>query len=209
MKKLTFSQPHFRPDNNKQLLFKGVVHKISLLLLRSFVFFIISLSNVYAEAEWDINTSKTISYANVSGHVTHGDELNFLISKKYDCNKLWNTFTVYTYEKPGDINQLVDKNIPITINGKELTANVRSVRPFLMGYSVYFSLGLFPVEQYVDLLQKLYDQDKKFEITIVDGINFKASKYFDLPINSWNLNKLKPSITQAKKMCKDLSNLDS
>jgi hypothetical protein len=103
----------------------------------------------------------------------------------------------------------VDKNIPITINGKELTANVRSVRPFLMGYSVYFSLGLFPVEQYVDLLQKLYDQDKKFEITIVDGINFKASKYFDLPINSWNLNKLKPSITQARKMCKDLSNLDS
>jgi len=122
---------------------------------------------------------------------------------------LWNTFTVYTYEKPGDINQLVDKNIPITINGKELTANVRSVRPFLMGYSVYFSLGLFPVEPYVDLLQKLYDQDKKFEITIVDGINFKASKYFDLPINSWNLNKLKPSITQARKMCKDLSNLDS
>ena len=51
------------------------MHKISLLLLRSFVFFVISLSNVYAEAEWDINTSKTISYANVSGHVTHGDEL--------------------------------------------------------------------------------------------------------------------------------------
>ena len=185
------------------------MHKISLLLLRSFVFFIISLSNVYAEAEWDINTSKTISYANVSGHVTHGDELNFLISKKYDCNKLWNTFTVYTYKKAGDINQLVDTNIPITINGKELTANVRSVRPFLMGYSVYFSLGLFPVEPYVDLLQKLYEQDKKFEITIVDGINFKASKYFDLPTNSWELNKLKPSITQARKMCKDLSNLDS
>jgi len=52
------------------------------LLLRSFVFFIISLSNVYAEAEWDINKSKTISYANVSGHVTHGDELNFLNFKK-------------------------------------------------------------------------------------------------------------------------------
>ena len=185
------------------------MHKISLLLLRSFVFFIISLSNVYAEAEWDINKSKTISYANVSGHVTHGDELNFLISSKYDCNKLWNTFTVYTYEKPGDINQLVDKNIPITINGKELTANVKSVRPFLMGYNVHFSLGLFPAKQYVDLLQKLYDQDKKFEITIVDGINFKASKYFDLPTNSWELNKLKPSITQARKMCKDLSNLDS
>ena len=53
------------------------------------------------------------------------------------------------------------------------------------------------------------EKDEKFEITIVDGINFKASKYFDLPINSWNLNKLKPSISQARKMCKDLSNLDS
>jgi hypothetical protein len=66
------------------------------------------------------------------------------------------------------------------------------------------------VPQCILLLKKQLNKiDKKFEITIVDGINFKASKYFDLPTNSWELKKLKPSITQARKMCKDLSNLDS
>ena len=185
------------------------MHSVSLLLLRTFVFFVISLSNVYAEAEWNISRHETVSYARVSGEVTHGDNLNFFILGSSDCTKLWNTFTVYTYEKPGDIKQLIDKHIPILINDKELTATVESVSPFLMGYRVHFSLGFFPVESYITSLQKLYERDNKFEVTIVDGINFKASKYFDLPRNSWELNKLLPNINQAKKICKNLGNLKS
>ena len=28
---------------------------------------------------------------------------------------------------------------------------------------------------------------KKFEIEIIDGIDFKVKKYFDIPINNWKL----------------------
>ena len=57
---------------------------------------------------------KSLVYARVSGEVTHGDSLIFLFTVNDDCDKsLWNNFTFYTYEKPGDIKQLIDKNIPI------------------------------------------------------------------------------------------------
>ena len=54
---------------------------------------------------------------------------------------VYNNFTFYTYEKPADIYQLEGKNIPIKINGEELTAQVSSISPFLMGFRVSFSLG--------------------------------------------------------------------
>ena len=87
-----------------------------------------------AEEEWTIDQFNSLAYARVSGEVTHGDSLNFFISSEDDCTKVYNNFTFYTYEKPGDIKQLIDKNIPIKINGVDVTANVISVSPFLMGY---------------------------------------------------------------------------
>lgn len=171
--------------------------------------FIISLSNANAEEEWIIDRFKDLSYARVSGEITHGDSLNFFISTEDDCAKVYNNFTFYTYEKPGDINQLMDKNIPIKINGKELTANVISVSPFLMGYRVSFSLGKFPVKEYIYFLNEFYYEFQKFEIEIVDGIDFKVDKYFDIPVNSWKLDKLVPSVLEANKICKDIKNLDS
>ena len=68
-------------------------------------------SYVKAEEEWTIDKFGTLSYARVSGEVTHGDNLNFWISAEDNCTKVYNTFTVYTYEKPGDIKQLLNKNI--------------------------------------------------------------------------------------------------
>ena len=39
----------------------------------------------------------------------------------------------FTHENPGDIKQLLDKHIPIKINGEDFTAEVDDVSPFLMG----------------------------------------------------------------------------
>ena len=47
--------------------------------------------------------------------------------------------------------------------------------------------------------------EKRFEIEIIDGIDFKASKYFDIRNNSWKLDKLVPSVLEANKLCKQLS----
>ena len=159
--------------------------------------------------EWTIDQFNSLAYARVSGEITHGDSLNFFISSEDDCTKVYNNFTFYTYEKPGDIKQLIDKNIPIKINGVDVTANVISVSPFLMGYRVSFSLGTFPIKEYMHFLKEFYDEFQKYEIEIVDGVDFKAAKYFDITTNNWKLDKLVPSVLEANKLCKTLNDLDS
>ena len=126
-----------------------------------------------------------------------------------DCEKVYNTFTVYTYEKPGDIKQLLNKNIPIKLNGTDLTASVQDIAPFLMGYRVSFNLGTFPIKEYMHFLKEFYDEFQKYEIEIVDGVDFKAAKYFDITTNNWKLDKLVPSVLEANKLCKTLNDLDS
>ena len=162
-----------------------------------------------AEEEWTIDQFNSLAYARVSGEVTHGDSLNFFISTESNCTKVYNNFTFYTYEKPADIYQLEGKNIPIKINGEELTAQVRSISPFLMGFRVSFSLGTYPLKEYIYRLNNFYQKENKYEIEIVDGIDFKAAKYFDVPNNNWKLDKLVPSVLEARKLCKTIDQVGS
>ncbi|MBL6758844.1 MAG: hypothetical protein ISQ17_03745, partial [Pelagibacteraceae bacterium] len=137
--------------------------------------FLLVIAYQAQSTEWTIDRYETLSYARVSGEVTHGDNLNFFIRAEDNCEKVYNTFTVYTYEKPGDIKQLLNKNIPIKLNGAEITASVQDISPFLMGYRVHLSLGSYPIKEYVYFLKEFYDEFQKYEIEIVDGLNFTAS----------------------------------
>ena len=178
--------------------------------LHLFLFLLVIAYQAQAEEEeWTIDRYETLSFARVSGEVTHGDNLNFWIRTQDNCEKVYNTFTVYTYEKPGDIKQLLNKNIPIKLNGADITASVQDIAPFLMGYRVHLSLGSYPVKEYVYFLKEFYDEFQKYEIEIVDGIDFKATKYFDITTNNWKLDKLVPSVLAASKLCKTISDLDS
>ena len=172
--------------------------------LHLFLFLLVIVYQAQA-SEWTINKHKTLSYARVSGEVTHGDNLNFWIRAEDNCAKVYNTFTVYTYEKPGDFKQLLNKNIPIKLNGEELTAKVQDITPFLMGYRYHLSLGSFPIREYVYFLKEFYDEFQKYEIEIVDGVDFKSSKYFDIKTNSWKLEELVPSVLEANKLCNEIS----
>ena len=174
--------------------------------LHLFLFLIVVAYQAQAEEEeWTIDKRETLSYARVSGEVTHGDNLNFWIRAQDNCDKVYNTFTVYTYEKPGDIKQLLNKNIPIKLNGADITASVQDIAPFLMGYRVHLSLGSYPIKEYIYFLKEFYDEFQKYEIEIVDGLDFKAAKYFDVQINSWKLDELVPSVLKANKLCKEFS----
>ena len=173
------------------------------------LFLIIFVYQAQAEEEWTIDRYETLSYARVSGEQTHGDNLNFWIRTQDNCETVYNTFTVYTYEKPGDIKQLLNKNIPIKLNGTDLTASVQDIAPFLMGYRVHLSLGSYPIKEYVYFIKEFYDEFQKYEIEIVDGIDFKAAKYFDITTNNWKLDKLVPSVLEASKLCKTINDLDS
>ena len=167
--------------------------------------FLLVIAYQAQSSEWTIDRYKTLSFARVSGEVTHGDNLNFWIRAEDNCEKVYNTFTVYTYEKPGDIKQLLNKNIPIKINGEDITASVQDISPFLMGYRVHLSLGSYPIKEYVYFLKEFYDEFQKYEIEIVDGLNFTASKYFDIRNNSWKLDELVQSVLKANKLCKEFS----
>ena len=173
------------------------------------LFLLIIAYQAQAEEEWTIDKYKSLSYARVSGEVIHGDALNFFIGSHENCEMVYNSFTFVTYENPGDIYQLEGKNIPIKINGAEVTAEVVSVSPFLIGHRVAFSLGKFPTKKYIYFLKEFYDEFQKYEIEIVDGVDFKAAKYFDITTNNWKLDKLVPSILEAKKLCKTINHLDS
>ena len=183
---------------------------LTLFLILIWTFLILAPLNAYAEEEWTITKFEKLSYAAVSGEVTHGDTLNFFLRSEDNCAKVWNTFTFYTYEKPGDIHQLLDRNIPIKLNGEvELTAKVVLVKPFLMGYRVAFSLGEFPVKEYIHFLHEFYQEEKKYEIEIVDGLNFQAKKYFDITANNWKLDNLIPKMLEANKVCKEITHSNS
>jgi hypothetical protein len=178
--------------------------------LHLFLFLLVIAYQAQADdEEWTIDKYRTLSFARVSGEQTHGDNLNFWIRAEDDCEKVYNTFTVYTYEKPGDIKQLLNKNIPIKLNGADITASVQDISPFLMGYRVHLSLGSYPIKEYIYFLKEFYDEFQKYEIEIVDGIDFKAAKYFDITTNSWKLDKLIPSVLEASKLCKTINHLDS
>ena len=179
-----------------------------LLIISVHVFLFLVLFAYHAQAadeEWTIDRLETLSFARVSGEVTHGDNLNFWIRTQDNCQTVYNTFTVYTYEKPGDIKQLLNKNIPIKINGAEITASVQDIAPFLMGYRVHLSLGSYPIKEYIYFLKEFYDEFQKYEIEIVDGLNFTAAKYFDIRSNNWKLDKLVPSVLEANKLCREFS----
>ena len=177
-----------------------------IILLHLSLFFIVFAYHAQAEEDdmWRIDKYESLIFARVYGEVIHGDSLNFFIQSKDNCEKVWHNFTFYTYEQPGDIKQLLNKHIPIKINEEEVTAYVDHIQPFLMGYRVLLSLGSFPIKEYIYKLNNFYIEEQKFEIEIIDGIDFKASKYFDISINRWNLDKLVPSVLEAHKRCKQL-----
>ena len=78
-----------------------------------------------------------------------------------------------------------------------------------MGWRVLFTIGVYPIKEYINHLNNFYTEEKKFEIEIIDGIGFKADKFFDIRGNSWKLDKLVPSVLEAYKLCKQIDDLDS
>ena len=139
------------------------------------------------DEEWNINRYEKLVYARVSGEVTHGDSLNFFIHVNDDCDRVWNNFTFYTYEKPGDIKQLIGKHIPIRINNQEETAEVEAVTPFLMGYRVHLSLGSYPIKEYIYFLKEFYEVDY-LSFQNKKKLKFRDLFYF-LSLNNLESNK--------------------
>ena len=158
--------------------------------------------NAQADDKWDFaKLDGVFSYGALAGKITHGDKLRFIM-RKDQCDMVQHVFTFYTYQKPTDIFQLKGQKIPMQINdvsGFEVKAFM--VRPFLMGYLVWFSLGTWPVDTLASALKEL----DSYEIKIVDGHGFKAKKYFDITFNNWELDGVVDAFQRIKSNCIELS----
>ena len=102
-----------------------------IILLHLSLFFIVFAYHAQAEEDemWTIDKYESLTYARVYGEVIHGDNLNFFIQSKDDCQKVWNNFTFY-HNEPWRYKTTINKNIPIKINEEEVTAYVDHIQPF-------------------------------------------------------------------------------
>ncbi len=148
-----------------------------IILLHLSLFFIVFSYHAQAHAEeeeWTIDSLETMAFARVSGEIIHGDNLNFFIDSRDDCQKVWNNFTFVTYNDPGDIKQLIGKHIPITINGEEITAKVEIISPFLeLGWRVLFTIGTYPVKEYINVLNNFYIEKKNMKSKLLMALILK------------------------------------
>ena len=178
-------------------------------ILHLLVFSILIFTHSKAEEEWSIEEIDGYTYAAVSGEIQHGDKFAFILMPEDNCNKITTMFSFYTWNDPGDYRQLLDKHIPIKLNDIETTAEVIQIIPVYDGLKVIFTLGVYPIKEYTYMIHTLYNHHKKYEIEIIDGINFKANKYFDITINRWKLEKFIPSIKKAINICRESPNINT
>ena len=61
------------------------------------------------------------------------------------------------------------------------------------------------IDSYETLAYARVSGNNKYEIEIVDGLEFDSKKFFDIRKNSWKLDRLVPSVLEATKLCKELS----
>jgi len=191
------------------------------MLKRLLIFFVIHLLvitlviNTYSEASespWDVRSMRSGQTILVlkTGNVTYGDTLMLVLENKNGkCEQIKESFTFYTTTKNTKVKTIEGKNIPIKFNELELYAKASYVFPFLLGHRVMFSMGSYKVNEYLDYVLKY----ETYAIAIVDENlsarvmqphlikNFKATDYFDVPSNSWDLKGVKEAIVKAQKLC--------
>ena len=191
------------------------------MLKRLLIFFLVHILtitlviNTYSEASegvWDVRSmsnGQTILVLK-TGNVTYGDTLMLVLENNNGkCDYVQESFTFYTTTKNTEVKGIEGKNIPIKFNEDELYARASYVFPFLLGHRVMFSMGSYKVNEYLNYILKY----ETYAVTIVDENlstrvmqphlikNFKASDYFDVPNNSWDLKGLEEAIGKAQKLC--------
>ena len=168
-------------------------------LMRNVIFlcFICFLSPKLAISEEpDVSWTGNMVIVSVTGNITHGDKMRFII-KQGQCNQVLHAFTIYTYVKEEKLTPLKNKNISLSLNNKPFHAKIVSTIPFLMGTLVWFQIGSFHIDEYISYLNGL----SQFKIEVANSKNFIARDFFDVTENSWNLLNISKAIKEGQKLC--------
>jgi len=139
--------------------------------------------------------------ASTPGITMFGDKLRIrLVKDGCDYGNLWTS--VYTI--PDDrvsAETFEGKMVSAIFMGKKLSLPVIHAGKFILGYLVMLDMGVYKLDTLVEILSK----HEVLEITYQDSREFKSSKYFDIPFNSWSTLNLKDTVRKASQECKSLT----
>ena len=150
--------------------------------------------------------------ASVHGKIIHGDKLRFILTKG-DCNNVKILFSFLTFNLPKRINDLKGKRIPIKINEeKELAAaDVALIYPTLNNRAHFIMLASpqnYELNNFSEGIMTSYNNRKTYSIQLMDDKKFKFTKYFDVAVNEWDLERYPEKISQAYDLCIGLENIE-
>ena len=168
-------------------------------MLRVLLLVLFLSPKLVAQEEWKVHQLENSVFVEKHGEVTWGDKLRLRMGKD-SCNITEHLFTFYTTANHQDIHALKGRVLPIMNNGYKVGAEVLFVKTFLLGHSVWFSLGTYNVDEHVPFLEML----DPFEIRLVDDKDFVAANYFDISTNTWNLTSIKKAMKKGQEACKNL-----
>ena len=155
------------------------------------------------------------------GNITHGDSIYIFLSKN-DCNYATWISSIYTMAE-NDFEPLVSKYLPYKLQSSTnksdygyTTAQLISVKPFLLGHRAMIYFGDYPVQNYlqwfrsgdeyyleiINASKELIEQE--YGDVDEDIISINPTEFFDIQMNSYYFEGFNKALVDAQKQCRDL-----
>ena len=173
--------------------------------LKITIIWLLFIGNSYAIENWEIEKVIDGKYTQVSttGLITYGAEYKLLISNNNVCKAVEDNFVFYTTKNNPNIMKIIGKKVKVKTLGVEIYSEIRTVYPAMLGHLVWFTNGLYDLEQH----GKFLDQHEKLIVNLINVYDNSGKKiapaeeFFDELTNSWNLKNVYKALKEGKKMC--------
>jgi len=146
-------------------------------------------------AEWETIESEETVTLSVTGDITYGERQRFMF-RRGECKFVYHVFSNYT-EQPMNFSQLKGTVFAIHFNGEFIGAELIGSSKVMLGHLLMFNLGVYDK----DILLNYLNENDTISIRLVDGNNIKASDYFDMPYNEWDISGITKAFDDAYKTC--------
>ena len=155
------------------------------------------------------------------GNITHGDSIYVYLSKN-DCNSATWISSIYTMAE-NNFEPLVSRYLPYKLQSSTnksdygyTTAQLISVKPFLLGHRAMIYFGDYPVQNYLQWFRsgdEYYLEIIKASKELIeqeygdvdeDIISINPTEFFDIQMNSYYFEGFNKALVDAQKQCRDL-----
>ena len=155
------------------------------------------------------------------GNITHGDSIYIFLSKN-DCNYATWISSIYTMAE-NNFEPLVSRYLPYKLQSSTnksdygyTTAQLISVKPFLLGHRAMIYFGDYPVQNYLQWFRsgdEYYLEIIKASKELIeqeyggvdeDIISINPTEFFDIQMNSYYFEGFNKALVDAQKQCRDL-----